>query len=370
MTPAQRAQNTINAEKEAKAVADALEKLRRQLDPTRESLQKSEKAAGVFQKVTYGLQSVASMGGQPAAAITAVGGQVAKLGAAFGPVGAVIGNVIQTVAQIPQLFKSAGDSIANYVGALNPSVAQRWTQAWADMSAVIGGYLMPVLEMMTGVVRFFGDQLAGWQPVFQPIIDQLTQIYSAFGGAFGDVVNKFSEIGSILLQVFTPFAQVLIDLGSSHLKLVTDLLSRFANYLGVLAQQLALFFGVDVKKFEGSSSGVAARGTGQTNVTSMLSQLQQRAFALGGGSGEKKDYQMEAAKTAFNIYNWLTTTLPVEMGKAAAQIWQKIVEALFTLLNKGQEFANSAEAGGNVAFNVIKNQLRQIVPGAPLPFGI
>ncbi len=326
--PNQRARQTVQAEQEAKQVAAALEALRRQLDPTRQALQGTTKAAGAFAGVVGGMQSIASMGGQPAAAIASFGGGLSKVLSLAGPWGQAAGVFVSTLSQMPQLFKSAGDSMANFVAKFSPATAGRWTQAWDDLSAAIGSYLVPVLELATGVVRYFGDAIAGWQVVFQPVIDQMSQMVGLYGSAFGDVTNSLMEFAAVTAQVMVPFLQVVIEIGAGPLKLCVDLLGQFADWLRQVAQQLALFFGIDMPRFKGSSAGMAARGTGTSTVQNMLTQLQQRAFALGGGPGKKEDPAAKSANILLQIHQWLTQTLPNIIGNKAMEIWNNIVQAI------------------------------------------
>jgi hypothetical protein len=362
--PRQQAENAIKAEQEAKAVAKALEALRKELDPTRQALQNTEKAAGGFRAVVSGLQSVASMGGQPAAAISAVGGQFGKLLSMAGPWGAAAGMFVETLSSLPQMFKSAGDSIAGYVGKLNPTAAARWTQAWDDMAAAIGGYLMPILENMTGVVRFFGDAIAGWQPIIQPIIDQAMRLAGSFGSAFGGVIDSLMEFSAVGVQVLVPFLQIMTDINAGPLRLVVIGLQAFSMWLHNVAQQLALFFGIDLPKFNGSSAGMAARSTGVSSVQAMLTNLQTRAFALGGSSGKGADPALQAANFLEKILGWIEKTLPAELKARAKEIVDAITTAAKQVPGQGAvglaSGAVNVQSGMNNAVENAKFGLRQL----------
>lgn len=372
--PAQRAQQTIAAEREARAVAAALEGLRRQLDPTRTALQATTKAAGMFGGVVNGMQTLASFGGRPAAAIGAIGGQFGKLLGMAGPWGAAAGAFVSTLSQLPQLFKSAGDSMAELVAKFSPATASRWTAAWDDLSAALGGYLAPVLEQMTGVVRWFGDTIASWGPVFEPLIAQMSQMAGLFGSAIGDTLNAYGEFAIVTAQVMLPFLQVMIEIGSGPLRLVVDLMGKFADWLRDVAQRLALFFGIDMPKVAGSSSGMAAKSTGVSTVQNMLTQLQQRAFALGGGFGKKEDYAMKSVDIMGKILAWLQNDLPAHLLNVAVDIYNWIAKTIdqvaVSLANQGINIANNTLGVLNLVGQLAsKFGLRTAVGnGVPSPF--
>jgi hypothetical protein len=351
--PAQRAQQTIAAEREARAVAAALEGLRRQLDPTRTALQATTKAAGMFGGVVNGMQTLASFGGRPAAAIGAIGGQFGKLLGMAGPWGAAAGAFVSTLSQLPQLFKSAGDSMAELVAKFSPATASRWTAAWDDLSAALGGYLAPVLEQMTGVVRFFGDTIAAWGPVFEPLIAQMSQMAGLFGSAIGDTLNAYGEFAIVTAQVMQPFLQVMIEIGAGPMRLVVDLMGQFADWLREVAQRLALFFGIEVPKVAGSSSGMAAKSTGVSTVQNMLTQLQQRAFALGGGFGKKEDYAMKSVDILGKIFAWLQNELPKHLIQLGVDAYNWFVtemnRTVGPLVTQGVNIATRVLAIYNIA---------------------
>jgi hypothetical protein len=112
---------------------------------------------------------------------------------------------------------------------------------------------------------------------------------------------------------------------------------------------------------------VAARGTGQTSVESLLSQLQQRAFALGGTAGATVDYQQKSFDVLMKMYDWLTVTLPATIGQYAREIYEKIVAAV---LSAAGGVITGGQAAGGAIYEFAKSQLRQVVPGGALPFGL
>jgi hypothetical protein len=97
----------------------------------------------------------------------------------------------------------------------------------------------------------------------------------------------------------------------------------------------------------------------------MLTNLQQRAFALGGGPAGGESPQVKAVNILLKIYEFITQELPNLVAGKAVEIWTKIVAELGTL---GSVLTNAVgggnlRMGGNALWNAARAQLRQQVPG-------
>lgn len=321
-TPQQDAQAALLAEERARLVAEALEKLRNQLDPTREATLKlaaaqkqaadaakqaadaekkrateqaaaAQKTAGTVQSVFGAFQSIASLGGTPTGAVAAFGGQLGKLAGTLGPWGVAAGAVISSVAQIPQLFKSAADSVNTYVAAFSPAASGRYTAAWRDMTAVIGEQLMPVLDAATAVVRYFGDTLGGLtgfiRPLISGVLDSLKPTFAALGSIFRDVI----QIGVLLFQAFQPLGVLLFQISNGPLLLFVSMLQKFATVLTNVTRQILLFFGVDMKALEAASLGKAFVSTGTTSTGGFLQAQREKSFGLGPSTKDLPQIQVD-----------------------------------------------------------------------------
>lgn len=198
-----------------------------------------QKLAGQFRGVTSGLQSIASLGGQPASAVSAFGGQVGKLAEQFGgKYGQAIGQFIQTASQLPQLFRSAAESVNNYVQVFSPAVSARYQRAAADLMGAIGEGLVPVLEVATGITRFFADGMTGVVQVVKPflsiLMDQFRPVFDAAGEVFKEL---FGVVGQLVLA-FVPLVKILADMGKGPIYLLTLSLKAAADGLEVVSKML------------------------------------------------------------------------------------------------------------------------------------
>lgn len=392
-TPQQQAQSVIDSEKRAAAVAAALEKLRNQLDPTRaatiqlaEEQKKSAESAGLFagrmRSVLGGFQSIAALGGTPTQAIAAFGGQVSQLVSTMGPAGTVAGAFVSVASQLPQLFKSAADSVANYVQAFSPLTAQRYSRAWADLSASIGQTLMPVLDAATSVVRYFGDTIAGLNQVLGPlvrdVVNSLKPAFTAVGSVFRDMIR----VGVILYEVFKPVLNVLVQIADflNPFSLFVTLIGKLAPYITLATNALALFLGIDLNSFQGGSQGkAAAQSTGMTSASAMLDELRKRAFQLGSG-GEANDpvkqqlaVQLRIAQLLSNLSiesigaaigsqvasaaNQAIRAIGVLISTAIDKIPVEVVKGITTALGQTGRALNAAQAGAGIAANALGFQI-------------
>ncbi len=304
---------------------------------------RADKTAASVQRVFGAFQSVASMGGQVTSFVSAFGGQISRLVSTMGPAGTVAGAFISVASQLPQLFKSAADSVANYVQAFSPLTAQRYSRAWADLSASIGQTLMPVLDAATSVVRYFGDTIAGLNQVLGPlvrdVVNSLKPAFTAVGSVFRDMIR----VGVILYEVFKPVLNVLVQIADflNPFSLFVTLLGKLAPYITLATNALALFLGVDLGSFQGGSQGKAAQSTGMTSASAMLDELRKRAFQLGSG-GEANDPAKQQLAVQLRIASLLSnlsleaigTTIGVKVAAAANQAIQAVGLLISATLNR------------------------------------
>jgi len=338
----------------------------------------ADRTAASVQRVFGAFQSVASMGGQVTSAVSAFGGQISQLVAGMGPAGTVAGSFISVASQLPQLFKSASDSVANYVQAFSPLTAQRYSRAWADLSASIGQTLMPVLDAATSVVRYFGDTIAGLNQVLGPlvrdVVNSLKPAFTAVGSVFRDMIR----VGVVLYEVFKPVLNVLVQIADflNPFTVFVNLLGKLAPYITLATNALALFLGVDLGSFQGGSQGkAAAQSTGMTSASAMLDELRKRAFQL-GSSGAEVDpikqqlaVQLRIASLLSNLsLEAIGTTIGTKVAAAAKQaidaigvlisvtldkIPVEVTKGVIAALGQSRQALNAAQTGAGVAANAL-----------------
>ena len=247
-----------------------------------------QKVTGGFRGLFSGLQSIASLGGSPTTAISAIGGQLGKLASAFGPYGVIAGETISMLSQVPRLMQSFADSLNQYVQLFSPATSQRYARAWSDLSGAIGEQVLPIVESATRVVRWFGDSVAGLTPFIKPLVDQYMSLLGPQWEALGDVFREAATQGVLVLQAFEPFMPLLTEIATGPAKLLTQQLVMMAEAMRTLNEFLADGLGLQLPKFDGSSFGKSAVPSSTTSVSAMISRANEAAFGAGRGADERK----------------------------------------------------------------------------------
>lgn len=298
-------------------------------------------------RIFGGLQSIASMGGQPASAIAAVGGQLGQLASLFGPWGAAAGALISTVSQLPQLFKSAADSVAEYVKVFSPATAGRYERAWADLSGSIGELLIPVLEGATRVVRWFGDTAAGLTPVLAPLVETYMGLLSDQWSALGDVVREMATQGALTVEALRPLLPLLVEIASGPARLLTAGLRAMADAMRRVNDLTSRFLGISLQ-FDGSSFGKSAVSASTGSVSQLISRSNEAAFGAAAGGSERQ--QM---KSVFEQLRDAIKELPGQIAKAIREEAPR----------QGRAAVNSVrDRTDGVAARPIRDVMRKVVP--------
>lgn len=334
---------------------------------TSAGLKQFEAARKGVDAVVAGLQTIASMGGQPAAAVAAFGGQMSKLTNTF--IGAAPAQFVSVMSQLPQLFKSAADSVSQYVRAFSPATVARYERAWADLTAAIGRVLMPVMDGAIKVVRYFGDTIAGLQPVFGPlvrdIVTALTPTFEQVGRVFREVVG----VAAAVYQAFHPLVSVVAGV-LNPLRTFTLAMKLLADILKAVTIGLTMLFGLKMPKFEGASQGLAYVNTQTTTTSAMMQAIRERAFQLGGEKGPDKDQQQinlldMIAKGIANLPQMLADKFRLAMIDAMTKMLPEIAKLIPPVPGLPNPFGKPpAKPGGRQP-----GPLDWIPGGNPFPFG-
>lgn len=287
-----------------------------------DSAAKANAAADAMQKVAFGFQSIASLGGTPAGAISAAGGQLAKLAAQFGPWGQAASTFIQTASQLPQLFKSAADSVASYVQAFAPAIAQRYQRAWADLQAAIGEQLTPVLKGVTEVVRFFADTVAGLTPVVRPVVDAVTRGLRPVMALAGELFRELATEGALFAQAAAPLIGLFAELSSGPLQLTVAGMRGMVWVLGQVTKAVSALLGLKTPEFDGSSYGKSAQQAEFTTSEDLWRKMVEAT--ANQGRGEAVDPVPNLLGTANTHLESIATNIKLflqasEKGRAAVQ---------------------------------------------------
>lgn len=143
---------------------------------------------------------------------------------------AVSGDVTAIAQTIMGQFNQFIGTLTKFVSVANPAVVEQLSMAFEDINGVIGQTLTPVLQMITPLVRSFGDAVATLIPTsgematlmqhFTPLFDKLKEAMSKLSLAFQPVVQKLlaalgpiiDNLGGALIAQLDMWVKVLIPL--------------------------------------------------------------------------------------------------------------------------------------------------------------
>ena len=212
-----------------------------------------------------------------------LGGRLLKVAEAFGAVASVAPKVAAAAGVL-------GSLISGLVGKANPAVAQQFTLALNDTLAVIGQALVPVLRVLTRLMRSFGDTLqsfaGGVGEALASILDSLMPLFQVFL----DVFARAGELVAGVLQFVAP----LVKIAAEGIRTVFEWIGKAVRYLLDL-------IGVEVSESgvrPGSSVGAAVRQAGVSSVSGVIQQAQISALQLGNASA---DYAKQTASYTFKM---------------------------------------------------------------------
>lgn len=241
-------------------------------------------------------------------ALKALGGTLGPIGAHLGflqgigesmsktgktllnPLMAAVGEAISGVSKQAQMFLETTVALA---AKAQPGVVKRFGLALDDTAAVIGHRLVPIVELMTKVVRGIGDILHTVLPSTQDMRAALAPL----GDAFADIKQSLADVAPLIKDALL----VGLKLFGEFLKLIAKGVRGLVN----LARSFGLLSGTGKLQ---SSMGLAARPAHFTSPDEYAKSIYQAAFSQG------YDPQKTTADNTSKILEVLTFIKDVLVG--------------------------------------------------------
>lgn len=266
-----------------------------------------------------------------------------------------------------------GLALGALVSKANPAVYQQFTLALNDLLAVVGAAAVPLLKLLTEVVRAFADTLTTFlgdvggalATVLRPFVDVLKVVFEVVGQvrqslakvveavapALATLGNALAEI----LKAIRPLVTLLIDVVGGALAAVfgaladvveaaVPYLTAFVRVVGDLIDFLArgvrevlALIGIDLPESgpgarAGSSVGAAVRSAQISDVSSVIQQAQISSYSLGAASG--MDPSAKTAAAAESIKKRVDEIYEQILGAP-----KKIANELAAVLGRGADAA-------------------------------
>lgn len=231
-------------------------------------------AAGqIFVQLVGSLIQIASSLAIAAAALAgnlvAIGAKLVQMGATFvsemltlpgrlisGMVGGLstIGSVLAgpTLGLIQAALNplnSLQGAIAPFIDALNPALMSQLNTAFANLNAVIGRALVPIMGALIPIVRLFGDALVPVAAAFMPVAEQFAQvmvdlatsilpvfagILMAMIGPVSTLVTTLGQTAQILFDAFLPVINAVVLVFQGVVESVAPLIPALAGLVAAI----------------------------------------------------------------------------------------------------------------------------------------
>jgi hypothetical protein len=128
--------------------------------------------------------------------------------------------------------------IGKFVALSNPGVYDRFTRAFADMQAVFGRILAPVLTEATALVRKFGDAIANASPEFVQSIQSMGRLVVSVAGSIAKFAAMTGYIWSKVFSYLTPAFEKFGSMAERYLGKVLPITEPLGEALAVIADVL------------------------------------------------------------------------------------------------------------------------------------
>lgn len=145
----------------------------------------------------------------------------------LGPVGVAMGGITSVVTEATAAFGALGYTISSFVGAFAPGAVLAFQQSLYDFSAVIGSALLPVLNVMTTIVRGAADAILPLMTSLAPILDRIAEI---FKGPLMAGVRQAVMVFTNLLPI-VDYLVTVMEGWSSVMQAVQAIFSGFMNLI-------------------------------------------------------------------------------------------------------------------------------------------
>lgn len=250
-----------------------------------------------------------------------------------------------------------GGALGVFVSKANPAVFEQFTLALNDTLAVIGQGLAPVLQVVTEMMRMFGDTLAVFS---RDVGGALAVILQSLMPVFEVFLEAFAQVGTLVADVLKQVAPAI--------RFIMEGIRDVFNWIGDKVKWLLSLVGVelsspDIKR--GASAGAATRSASIGSVADLVSKAQTSAFSLGNASSSVPEWTKSTATNTFKMSQTLTDILAtlknplrvIDMIEEARQTNKDIERLKADIANNNTELARikQARAGASLATNAALN---------------
>lgn len=158
-----------------------------------------------------------------------------------------LGAMSSSITSVTGLFTGLEHSVVPLVQAYQPSAVLQFNQAIYDATAVMGSAVVPVLDVLTGIMRDFGDSLLPLVTNLAPSIEIVTDL-------FGGLASRFTSVFSSLVATITPLGDAFVGM----LVALEPLANAFINFEEMLLGGVSVILASLTPVFEGLNYALTA----------------------------------------------------------------------------------------------------------------
>lgn len=170
-------------------------------------------------------------------------------------------KIMEAMQGMSDAFGKMTDSITGAVGAVdnligkfvalsNPGIYDRFQRAAADMQAVFGRILAPVMEEATKLVRQFGDSIANASPEFVQSIQAMGRLVVFIAGSIGKFGAMIGYIWSKAFSYLLPTVQKFGAMVERYFAKLLPIAEPLGKALNEVANALMELWDESVKELE------------------------------------------------------------------------------------------------------------------------
>lgn len=195
--------------------------------------------------------SAAVAAGAKAAAsgLTAVSGLATKLAGPVGLAAEAMAEAARAAVAVVGAFYSAVMAAAQYVQVSNPAAVMALNLVMADLTAVIGTALLPVVQFGTKVFRDFADTML-------PVARRVADVLGGLGKVIEPIAMMFNLVIGKMASIVVTYFQYLVDVISAFAPAIESLMGVLSVLMNVYNQIIQVIASILVPIFR--VLGVAA----------------------------------------------------------------------------------------------------------------
>lgn len=215
-------------------------------------------------------------------------------------VGDILGPIMDVVAAFPAIIKDITESLVGMTEKASPGVYKQFTLALEDAQATIGEAFIPLVELLTDVVREFSDFLAN----VLPDASEMAQLLAPLREEFNQLITVLKFFGPEMKMVVVEGLRFLIN----SLRELAMFAKIAAATLGLILMPLRAFGSEQDYNYTGTKKAtVAARQPFMGGIEEYQRRLQLETARGPRGKMDTPQNVANIAQSVANIDRWFTT---------------------------------------------------------------